>query len=244
MKPLIGITAGEVYNKEHPWSPYVYGQSYTYTDAIISAGGVPVIFPITTDRSVIDQLFDTVDGILFAGGNDLTPTLYGQEKTTTKDNSEARDAFEMALMKRALETDKPVLAICRGMQLLNVARGGSLYQDIQTEVSGKDNHSSSNEAKSIEHLAHTLTIDPASKLSQILGNTNIRSNSHHHQAVKIVGEGLTVTARAEDDIIEGLEDADRTYVVGVQSHPESLFRRAEPVWAKLFQSFVQAATKL
>lgn len=242
MRPLIGITSGEVYNKEHPWSPYVFGQSYTYVQAVIAAGGTPIILPITAEQEVIDQLFSLVDGILFAGGNDITPSLYGQESTKTVDNSEARDAFEMNLIKRMLEENKPMLAICRGMQLLNVARGGTLYQDIASEVDGMQNHSSSNEAKSIEHLAHTLEINPESTLAQVLEAHSIKSNSHHHQAVHEVGDGLVVNARAEDTIIEGVEDMRRGYIMAVQCHPESLYQQAEPRWRQLFASFVEAAT--
>ncbi|MDB5176638.1 MAG: peptidase [Candidatus Saccharibacteria bacterium] len=243
MRPLIGITAGEVYNMEHPWSPYVFGQSYTYVDAVIDAGGTPVILPITQTSEVIDQLFDSLDGILFAGGNDITPQLYGQELSQTIDNSKIRDDFEIVLMQKALDVHKPMLCICRGMQLLNVVRGGTLYQDIPTELPGRENHSSSNEAKSIEHLAHTLAIEPTSHLAQILGTSEIKSNSHHHQAVNKIGNGLIVSARAEDGIIEGLEDMGDGYIIAVQSHPESLFQLAEPKWRLLFQSHIAASKK-
>jgi putative glutamine amidotransferase len=240
MRPLIGVTAGEIYHKEHPWSPYVFGQSYTYIDAVIEAGGTPVIFPITANHEVIDQLLESVDGLLLAGGNDLTPQLYGQDMAGTVDNSKARDDFELLLLQRTLQTHKPILGICRGMQLLNVERGGTLHQNIKDNLPDKDNHDSSNEAKSIEHLAHTLRVEPTSALANILGATDIKTNSHHHQAIDIVGEGLVVNAYAEDGIIEGIEDMSEGYIVAVQSHPESLFQLAEPKWRLLFQSFVDA----
>ncbi|MDB5183569.1 MAG: peptidase [Candidatus Saccharibacteria bacterium] len=244
MRPLIGITSGEIYNKEHPWSPYVFGQSYTYIDAVIEAGGTPVIFPITANQDVIDQLLGSVDGVLLAGGNDLTPQLYGQEMAGTIDNSKARDDFEMLLLQHTLQAHKPILGICRGMQLLNVQRGGTLYQNIKDNLPGKDNHDSSNEAKSIEHLAHTLRVEPSSALAAIVGGIEIQTNSHHHQAIDKLGEGLIVNSYAEDGLIEGIEDMRSSYIMAVQSHPESLFQLAEPKWRLLFQSFIDASRKV
>lgn len=240
MKPLIGITSGEVYNKEHPWAPYVFGQSYTYIDSVIEAGGVPIILPITADHDIIDQLLGKVDGVLFAGGNDLTPEFYNQAPMHTVDNSKQRDLFEIELLSRVLNMHKPVLGICRGMQLLNVVRGGTLYQEI-AELPGKHNHNSSNEAKSIEHLAHTLHLEPSSELARILGESKIKTNSHHHQAINKIGDGLKVNAYAEDELIEGIEDMRHGYIMAVQSHPESLTQLAEPKWRLLFESFIAAS---
>jgi len=140
-KPLIGVTAGEIHDRDHPWTPLAYGQSRTYTDSVIAAGGVPVILPITDDTSIMDEYYERMDGWLFAGGNDLDPQLYGQTKGVhVKDVSEIRDYLEVYLMKKALSDKKPVLGVCRGMQLLNVLRGGTLYQDIPTDLPGKQNH--------------------------------------------------------------------------------------------------------
>jgi putative glutamine amidotransferase len=242
MKPLIGITAGEITNKYGKWAPHTHGQSYTYVDSIIHAGGVPVILPITGDESVWEQYYARCDGLLFAGGNDIDPSRYGQRRTRkTVSVSKFRDAQEFALMSIALRGDKPMLAICRGMQLLNIAKGGSLVQHIPDSFVGAQDHCSSTSEKDTTHRAHMLKIAPDSQLAQTLGVTNIATNSHHHQAVDTLGEGLVATAWAEDGVVEGLESSDKKYVLGVQSHPESLEASAVPEWSGLFRALVAAA---
>src|ERR1700740_3648108 len=129
MKPLIGITTGTIHNKDRPDAPYVYGQSHTYVDVVRKAGGTPILLPITEDPEEQKRLFDLVDGILFSGGNDVDPKYYNQPVTFTKEIDGPRDNYEVALMRLALDQHKPVFGICRGMQLLNVVRGGTLYQD-------------------------------------------------------------------------------------------------------------------
>lgn len=244
MAKLIGITAGEIVNKIRPWSPVTYGQSYTYIDSIVHAGGIPIILPLTDDEDVLRALYESVDGILFPGGNDVDPKLYGEDPIPeTKDVSEFRDKNEIQLMKWALEDKKPVLCICRGMELLNVIKGGTLHQDIQLALPDKQDHDSSSKAENLEDLAHNLRIDPDSKLAKILGSTEIRTNTHHHQGINILAPELRATAWSEDGIIEGLETEDDTYTIGVQSHPESLEAKAEPGWQKLFSSFVDATSQ-
>lgn len=243
MSKLIGITAGEIVNKARPWSPITYGQSYSYVDAIIHSGGTPIIIPLTDDKKTLREIYDNLGGILFTGGNDIDPRLYGEEPTEKSvDVSVFRDQTEVQLMKWALEDGKPILCICRGMELLNVVNGGTLYQDVLSELDEKNDHDSSSKAEDIEYLAHNLEIDPGSKLAKILGATQIPTNTHHHQAVKDVAPNYKVTAKAEDNIVEAIEPINEggTYVIGVQSHPESLEKAAEPGWRKLFSSFVEA----
>lgn len=244
MTKLIGITAGEIVNKARPWSPVTYGQSYTYIDSIIHAGGVPVILPLTDDTEILRSLYESVDGILFPGGNDIDPKLYGEEPIpATEDVSVFRDKNEAQLMEWALEDKKPILCICRGMELLNVVKGGSLHQDILADMPDKKDHESSSKAEDIEDLAHNLKVEPASKLAKALEATEIKTNTHHHQAINVLGEGLKATAWSEDGVIEGIETVDENYVIGVQSHPESLEAKAEPAWRKLFSSFVEAVSR-
>lgn len=243
MKPIIGITTGEILNAKFAWAPYVYGQSHTYVEAIKSAGGVPVLLPFLQDKKDIAQLVATLDGVLFSGGNDVTPEFYGEEVTHAVETSRARDEWELALIDEAQKQDKPIFTICRGTQLLNVSRGGTLYQDIQLDRHSQSNHSSSEEFENAEHLAHTITLEADSKLSNILGEKDIQTNSQHHQAIKKLGKGLIVTARAEDGVVEGVEDSSKAFVMGVQSHPEGLFASAEPKWARLFEAFIGAAKK-
>jgi len=240
MLPLIGITTGEIHNVAEPWSPVAYGQSHTYVDVIIGAGGVPVLIPILQDESALRQLYDLLDGLFLAGGNDLEPKLYGQEPSHhTTDYSARRDSSEVLLATWALADKKPILGICRGMQLVNALQGGTLYQHIPAELPDAEDHDSSTKAKDLEHFAHTLHIDPASRLCAILQADHIRTNTHH-QAIKDLGKGVKATAWAADGIIEAVEMTDYPYMIGVESHPESL-TRAEPGWKHLFESFVAAS---
>lgn len=242
-KPLIGITAGEIYNREHPWAPVTYGQSCTYIESIIEAGGVPVVFPLTNNPEILEPLCELVDGLLMSGGNDVNPELYG-EKPYRKalDPSFLRDNTEKIVFDKYLPTGKPVLAICRGMQFLNVYKGGSLYQDIKKDLPDALNHESSTEAKDIARRAHAISIDPTSKLGKIMQLTSLDTNTHHHQAIKELGEGLIVTSRSEDGVIEAIETDDNQFVIAIQSHPESL-GNSIPEWDKLFKAFVMEASK-
>ncbi len=244
MKPLIGVTAGEVENKKWPWSPIIYGQSHTYIDAIIHAGGIPVIIPLTQDDSVTEAIYKKLDGILFSGGNDISPGLYGKQPLETDlDVSDFRDGVEAQLMRLALKDHKPILGICRGAQLLNALCGGTLYQDIAHDLPDAHNHESSTEAQNTTHIAHLLKIAEHSRLAEILGTTPVKTNAHHHQAVKRIGDNLQAVAWAEDGIIEAIEQPGDAFVIGVQSHPESLESAAEPRWQRLFSAFVEASAQ-
>lgn len=242
-KPLIGITCGEIINRHEAWWPITYGQSDTYVNSVIEAGGTPILLPLTTDEIVLGQLFDMLDGVYLAGGNDLHPRLYGQEPYKADgDYSDLRDATEIYLLKRALEAKKPILAICRGMQLLNVHFGGTLIQDIPTFLPGKLDHDSSSKLKTLVDVSHALRIEPDTKLANILGASTIGTNAHHHQAIDKLGHGIRATAWAEDEIIEAIELTNYPYAVGIQAHPESL-TEVEPRWRALFKTFVDASKK-
>lgn len=244
-KPLIGITAGEARNLYYPNAPRMYGQQYTYIDAIERAGGVPIILPIVKDEAILRELFENCDGILLAGGNDIGPKRYGEKVSPhTKHIHEERDAQELKLGTWAVSDNKPLLAICRGMQMLNVLRGGTLYQDIPTELPNADTHEIPDEKSSErEHqIVHLLSIEPNSQLAKILNMKTIGANAYHHQAIKILGKGLVVTARTPDEVIEAVELPDHPFAIGVQAHPESLEADIEPEWRHLFSAFVEAAS--
>ncbi len=243
MKPLIGITAGAIFNRDRPTEPMTYGQVYEYMHAISDAGGVPVIIPIARNNKETIEIIDRLDGILFAGGNDMSAKYYGEKNRDVEDADESRDRHEWELMRAALESHTPLLAICRGMQMLNVIRGGTLYQDITKEVPDTQNHVGYVGTTDPAFIKHTLSITKESKLAEILGTTKIKSNSRHHQAVKDVGTGLTVNAYAEDDIVEGIEDMSEGFVMGIESHPESLVMKAQSQWKPLFDAFIAAAKK-
>lgn len=242
MQPIIGITAGEIFNKLYPHSPPAQGQPHTYIDATVRAGGAPFVLPLTRNQEALRTLYEQCSGILLAGGNDLDPALYGQQPTKhTVDQDPPRDAQERQLLLWALEDNKPVLGICRGMQLINVVRGGDLYQHIPEDLPDAVIHSIASEKKQESRIVHQLRIDPKSKLAEILQTNQLGANAYHHQALKRLGDDVIATAWAEDDVIEAIELPNKKYVVAVQSHPESLEESIEPVWRKLFLSFVEAA---
>lgn len=242
MHPIIGITAGEILNKLYPHSPPAQGQSHTYVDAIVRARGAPFILPLTKDRSVLRNLYEQCAGIMLAGGNDLDPKLYGEEPAKhTVDQDPPRDAQELQLLEWALEDDKPVLAICRGMQLINVSQGGNLYQHIPDDLPEAEVHNIAPEKQKESRIVHSLHIDPESELSKTLGTDTLGTNAYHHQAIKEIGKDLVATAWTADGVIEALEMPKYTFVVAVQSHPESLEESIEPLWRKVFESFVEAS---
>jgi putative glutamine amidotransferase len=240
MKPLIGITTAMVPNK-YTWGPDAYSQNQQYVDAVLTAGGVPVLLPFTHTTEELRALYGELDGLLFAGGGDVDSSEYDEPAADVlKDVNPERDRIELQLIKWAIADDKPVLAICRGHQVLNVALGGTLYQDIPSMIANAQNHDLSTEKEDRAFIAHRLVIAEDSRLARILGSQPIGANTHHPQAIKKLAPGLTVTARAEDQMIEAIELSRSRFVIGIQCHPESL-TVSESRWAKLFREFIRAA---
>ena len=213
MRPVIGITS---YAQEASWGVWRLPAALiplAYVDAIEQAGGRAIVIPPAEDD--VEETLDALDAIVFSGGADVDPARYGADRHAETDTPQARrDAGEMALLHAALERDMPTLAICRGFQLLNVARGGDLIQHLPEEV-GHDVH------KQVpgEFAVHPVEVKEGSRLGAIVGSTS-RVTSHHHQALGSVGEGLVESAWAADGTLEGVEDPSRRFVVGVQWHPE------------------------
>ncbi|TCP28944.1 putative glutamine amidotransferase [Scopulibacillus darangshiensis] len=229
MAPVIGLTADieskKVYVKED------------YLTAIINAGGTPIIFPHTTDPVMIQGLMDKVDGLLLTGGADIDPSLYGEEPLLGLGQlTPNRDQFEMQLVKTAFQKQCPILAICRGNSMLNIARGGSSYQDINSQLSNLVQHK---QLAPRDHLSHGIQIEQGSRLNQVLGADRIKVNSFHHQAIKEVAPGFRVSAVASDGVIEGIESVNEPFVIGVQWHPGSLIQE-DHYAQKLFLAFIQA----
>jgi len=240
-KPIIGITCGEITSKTDPWTAITHGQSQTYINSVIQAGGVPLLLPITNDAGVLCTLCDMLDGLYLAGGNDLNPKLYGQAPLpVTTDYSDLRDMAETILLERALETHKPILAVCRGMQLVNAHYGGTLIQDLYASFPDGLDHDNSNKLKTLVDLSHVIRLQAGSKLAGILGDGEIGANAHHHQAIDKPGRGIVPVGWASDGVIEAVEMPDYPYLVGIQAHPESLID-VEPRWQQLFASFIAAA---
>jgi putative glutamine amidotransferase len=214
---------------------------HDYEESIRRAGGEPHIIDVGGDRPA--DVLAQVDGVLLTGGGDVDPALYGEPKHPAFDAAEAgRDAFEIDLVRRTLDADVPLFAICRGIQVLNVARGGSLVQDIADQVPGTVGHTRREPSFAI---AHDVWINDGTLLDRLLHEQletdTCPVNSRHHQAVKTVGEGLVVTATAPDGIIESIEDPGRRFCLGVQWHPENFYRTGE--FRALFAGFVEAAAK-
>ncbi len=247
MKPVIAITVGEVINFESgkAWLPTIYGQFRTYTDAIVRAGGAPFVLPLVDDENVLRALYKLCDGLLLSGGHDLDVAAKeansGARLKVKVNTSPRRDKQEMQLLKWAVADNKPVLGICRGMELINVVLGGTLYQHIPDDLPTAIDHTLSQNQKDFRHVAHHLKLDPKSQLAACLGTTEVEANALHHQAIKELGQGLIVTARAEDGVIEAVELPSRRFVIGVQSHPEALEESVEPHWRMLFEAFIKAA---
>jgi len=249
MKALIAITVGEVINFESgkAWMPTIYGQFHTYTDAVVRAGGAPFILPLVDDEKVLRTLYEQCDGLLLSGGHDLDMLddkaggSSGARLQVKVNTSPRRDKQEIQMLKWAIADDKPVLGICRGMELINVALGGTLHKHIPDDLPTAKNHEQSIHKQDMRHLAHQLTLEADSHLARILGTTHIAANTLHHQAVDKLGDGLVVTAHAEDGIIEGIELPGKRFILGLQSHPEALEESVEPLWRSLFTAFVDAA---
>ncbi|MEK7626207.1 MAG: gamma-glutamyl-gamma-aminobutyrate hydrolase family protein [Patescibacteria group bacterium] len=238
-KPIIGITISYVNDLERPGSPTMQGQFYTYIDAVVNSGGAPVFIPNLEDTQTLKAVYDKCDGILFSGGYDLTPNLYGGSSEYDDGHaSEVRDNSEIQIMKWAEADDKPTLGICRGMQLMNVHRGGTLIQDLPD---GDIDHMGDLKNKGLDSVSHPILIEPDSKLATILGQEQIQANSYHHQAIDSLGTGLRVVAKADDGMVEAVEDPSKTFWIGVQSHPESVESTTVVEWAKLFKAFIESA---
>jgi len=253
MKPLIAITVREVVSEKEFWAPTLHGQHHTYADSIVRAGGAPFVLPLVHDEQVLRRLYEQCDGLLLTGGSDVDPSVYGEPDSARKKIpkgglqempvSKRRDKQEIQLLRWALEDDKPVLGICRGMQLINVSLGGNLYHDLSVEMPASHNHEVGYHKQDFRHLSHLLNIEPDSLLAKVLENDKIPTNSLHHQGIKQVGKGLKACAHAEDGVIEAIELPGKLFVIGVQSHPEALEYDTEPRWRKLFKAFVKSSAK-
>ncbi len=224
---------------------------HDYQEAVRRAGGEPRVLDPSVDRP--EEVVRSAAGLLLAGGGDVLPRIYGADAHPSYSAAEAgRDEYEIELVRLALEADLPLFAICRGIQVLNVARGGTLVQDIRTELSAALEHTLAVPPHEAVALAHEIRLEKDSLLWTLSGervaDTGSDSgsgsgnvNSRHHQAVKALGEGLVTTATAPDGVIEAVEDPTRRFCLGVQWHPENFYRTGE--FRSLFEGFVQACTR-
>lgn len=233
--PIIGILLDCSIKKKnqggyanYPW----YALRHHYSNAVSKCGGLPILIPY--ESKLINAYLKLFHGLLLPGGVDIHPSYYG-EKIQIKNidivPDNWRTEFELRLIRKAVKSNVAILAICAGQQALNVALGGSLYQDISEQVKTKLNHSKN---------PHAITIAPKTKLRAITSSSKYKVNSFHHQAVKKLGKGLLINAQTEDGIIEGIEHESLPFCIGVEWHPEFL---ECPQDVKLFNAFIKAAKK-
>lgn len=242
MKPLIAVPTRSI--SESEIDPCMNGAFTTYLEAIAQAGGIPLMIPLTCGDEVAHEIFSRCHGLLLCGGEDVDPALYGEDADPKLGvTAPARDRMEMLLIERARTRRIPIWGICRGIQILNVACGGTLIQDISDDQTTGVQHRDREDSGSWFAMRHQLRFETECRLSKILGVRELKVNSLHHQAVKAVGTGLTVVGRSEDGIVEALESADDHWVVAVQCHPEALQGEHDQRWAKVFSAFIAASAE-
>ena len=246
MAPVIGITAtlkedaDEV--AERPLGKFVRAD-LDYVEGVAEAGGVPVVLPPAGDERAAGAVIQSLDGLLLSGGSDLDPGYYGEEPVPELGVTlPERDAFEMALIGMALRRGMPVFGICRGMQVMNVALGGTLYQDLPSQW----------ERDLLKHRqdtpkwqpTHEVSVREGSYIAEVMGCESVKVNSYHHQGVRNLAEGLVVTGRSSDGVVEAVEaeDVSERWLLGVQWHAETM-RGAGPQQESLFEAHVLAAER-
>jgi putative glutamine amidotransferase len=241
-RPVIGITSSQFVETASHGTFTRHSLTVDYSDAVHAAGGLPIILPFNCE--LVADMFELVDGIIVSGGSDLDPALFGDTDIhpQTYDIIPERDAAELALARIAIYQDKPLLGICRGIQVVNVALGGTLYQDIASQFSDSVAHRQQALAIPAAEPGHTVTIAPGSLLAHVFGAGQVSVNSFHHQAVKDVAPGFVAIGWSEDGSIEAIERPASTFALGVQWHPELMFKRS-PKQLAPFSALVEACLK-
>lgn len=235
MKPVIGITT--FYDrKTHKTYTSV---SDSYIKSVIMAGGIPILLPVVEEVELADEYLGAIDGLLLSGGEDVCTMRYGENPIKEVEMfCPQRDDFEINLFIEALNRDMPVLGICRGLQVMNAALGGTLYQDIFTQVDHVLGHLP--KKLPVDTLFHTINFTEGSRMEEIFNTRELRVNSYHHQAVRKVADAFIATAFSTDNIIEAIEHREKHFTVGVQWHPEDLTTKYAH-FVKLFAALVTAA---
>jgi putative glutamine amidotransferase len=233
VKPLIGITT---YNTKNPYDRDISAVQHTYIRAVTQAGGIPILIPAILPADDLNELYAHLQGILFSGGGDISLKYFdGVQHPNIYDVDEARDVTEISLLQKSVQHQKPFLAICRGMQVMNVALGGTLHTHISDQVPNALQHSHDE----FTTIVHPVNITEDSRMAEIFGETLLQVNSLHHQGLKDLASNLRIVGHAPDGVVEAVELVDHPYAIGVQWHPEWL--TDQPVMRKLFKSFVDAS---
>ena len=243
-RPLIGIP---VYKSKAHAAPQIplYALHPLYSEGVFVGGGAPLQIPHGVDQDTLRTIFDRLDGLLLAGGGDVDPTFYNEaDGGQVHDVDRERDEMELTLVRWALEAGKPLFAICRGIQVMNVALGGSLYQDILTEMPGAMRHAYFQVMGfARDYPAHDVQLSPTSRIARLLGGDCWTVNSLHHQGIKGLAPDLTAVGHAPDGLVEAVEVEGHAFAVGVQWHPEVLAPK-DPVMRRLFEGLVEAVREV
>jgi putative glutamine amidotransferase len=241
-RPVIGITSSQLVESASHGTFTRHSITKDYSDAVLATGGVPIILPFYVDTA--EDVFALVDGIILSGGSDLDPALFGETDLhpETYDIIPERDESELGLARLAIERDKPLLGICRGIQVMNVALGGSLYQDVPSQFSDAVAHRQQKREITPDEPGHTVAAAAGSALERIYGSNLVLVNSFHHQAVKDVAPGMVATGWSEDGLIEAIEYPGSSFAIGVQWHPELMFKKSREHLAP-FAALVKASRK-
>lgn len=233
-KPFIALTPYYNIEKEEPY------MRPAYLKAVRAAGGIPVILPVELDEAELRQILEQTDGVLFTGGPDIHPFHFGEETQRFCGNvSVKRDALELMLLKLAMEMKKPILGICRGIQLLNIGLGGDIYQDIPSQFQ-EEFPIAHTQPFGYEIPSHTVNVVKGTLLAELAQTEVLKVNSMHHQAVRNVAPGLTVSGHAPGGLVEAIELPGYPFLLGVQWHPEYLWEADEAIM-RIFKGFVDAA---
>ncbi len=246
-RPVIGLTTQTLHSIDGipPALPASWVMNQRYFLATTMVGGVPWMIPLLDDDlATLREIYERLDGILIPGGVDVNPAEYGETVRQECGNLDpARDRVEIQLVRWAIAEQKPVLGLCRGLQVINVASGGSLWQDLAAQNAAFQKHDYfPNAGYDRDHLAHDVDVVAGTRLATLLAAESVAVNSMHHQGVKHVGRELVVSATAPDGLIEALEGAGDSFLVGVQWHPE-VFEMADPHTRHLFGGFIRASVE-
>lgn len=240
-KPIIGISSSLIVDQGGMFPGYKRAYvNKDYVDAVLENGGIPLIIPFTEDEEVIKLQIDIVDGLILSGGHDVDPLNYNEEpKQKLGEIFPERDKYDFALLKYSKEKKIPILGICRGFQVINVYEGGNLYQDLSYVGSEVLKHSQGHRP---ELKTHKVEIMDNSILKDIIGENEIGVNSFHHQVIKDVAPNYNIVAKAKDGVVEAIENKDYPFLLGVQWHPEMMFRYHKDI-NKIFVKFIEKCMK-
>ncbi len=239
MRPIIGITCSYENDKEDTPKKYKHLIKEDYVNAIEDAGGIPILLPSTEREDIIFTYADMINGLLITGSDDMEPGFYNEREEADagiKGIDPKRTIFELKLYHKAVSREIPILGICGGHQLINVAGGGTLYQDILLQLPNSIQHSQDD-----SYPNHIIEIKHSTRLHKIIGVTSLEVNSNHHQSIKDLAGGFIVNATASDRIIEGIEGTNHRFIMGLQFHPENLYKEKE-MFRRIFNEFIKTSS--